>query len=188
MTKEDLAKTESDIKEIFALFKTFVKGQRPSLDIEKVATGETWFGQDALDRHLCDELRTFDDVKLDLFEAGAEVLHCPDSELGAGMCTLWLANGFGCDDYLCATCAYAHWCDATCGYCTGGTELPRVAPSALAPPRPRPTQAHTTRHDTARQLTAASLYVGVLLRTRSSPRAVKKQRLGLVLALGVWVF
>ena len=74
VTKEDLAKTEADIKEIFALFKTFVKGQRPSLDIEKVATGETWFGQDALDRHLCDELRTFDDVKLDLFEAGAEVL------------------------------------------------------------------------------------------------------------------
>ena len=74
VTKEDLAKTESDIKEIFALFKTFVKGQRPELDIEKVATGETWFGQDALDRHLCDELRTFDDVKLDLFEAGAEVL------------------------------------------------------------------------------------------------------------------
>ena len=56
------------------MFKKFVKGQRPSLDIEKVATGETWFGQDALDRHLCDELRTFDDVKLDLFEAGAEVL------------------------------------------------------------------------------------------------------------------
>ena len=74
VTKEDLAKTEADIKEIFALFKRFVKGQRPSLDIEKVATGETWFGQDALDRHLCDELRTFDDVKLDLFEAGAEVL------------------------------------------------------------------------------------------------------------------
>jgi serine protease SohB len=74
VTKEDLAKTEADIKEIFSLFKKFVKGQRPSLDIEKVATGETWFGQDALDRHLCDELRTFDDVKLDLFEAGAEVL------------------------------------------------------------------------------------------------------------------
>ena len=74
VTKEDLAKTESDIKEIFSLFKTFVKGQRPELDIEKVATGETWFGQDALDRHLCDELRTFDDVKLDLFEGGCEVL------------------------------------------------------------------------------------------------------------------
>merc|ERR1711939_1000323 len=61
VTKEDLAKTEADIKEIFSLFK-------------KVVKGETWFGQDALDRHLCDELRTFDDVKLDLFEAGAEVL------------------------------------------------------------------------------------------------------------------
>ena len=27
-----------------------------------------------MDRHLCDELRTFDDVKLDLFEEGCEVL------------------------------------------------------------------------------------------------------------------
>ena len=47
VTKEDLAKTEADIKEIFSLLKKFVKGQRTSLDIEKVATGETWFGQDA---------------------------------------------------------------------------------------------------------------------------------------------
>ena len=35
-----------------------MKENRPSLDIDKVATGETWFGQDALDRNLCDEIRT----------------------------------------------------------------------------------------------------------------------------------
>lgn len=74
VTKEDLEKTTADVKEIFALFKKFVGGQRPKLDIDAVANGATWFGQDALDLHLCDELRTFDDVKLDLCDAGAEVL------------------------------------------------------------------------------------------------------------------
>ena len=74
VTKEDLAKTKKDITEIFDLFKGFVGAQRPTLDIDAVATGETWFGQDALDRNLCDELKTFDDVKLELFERGVEVL------------------------------------------------------------------------------------------------------------------
>ena len=34
-------------------------------DIDVVATGETWFGADALKRGLCDELKTTDDVLLD---------------------------------------------------------------------------------------------------------------------------
>ena len=38
------------------LFKGFVKQNRPNLDIEKVATGETWFGPDALKEGLVDEL------------------------------------------------------------------------------------------------------------------------------------
>jgi len=50
-----------------------VKENRPSLDIDKVATGETWFGQDALDRNLCDEIRTKDDVLLEYVDSGYEV-------------------------------------------------------------------------------------------------------------------
>ncbi|KAH8064817.1 peptidase [Aureococcus anophagefferens] len=44
------------------------------LDIDAVATGETWFGEDALKRRLCDELRTFDDVCLDYYHQGTDVL------------------------------------------------------------------------------------------------------------------
>ena len=74
ITKEDFDKSKRDVKEIFDLFKAFVAAQRPSLDIDAVATGETWFGDDAVERKLCDELKTFDDVVLDLDRAGADVL------------------------------------------------------------------------------------------------------------------
>lgn len=55
------------------LFKAYVKENRPSLDIEKVATGETWFGTDALDRNLCDEIKTVDDVVMEYIDANYTV-------------------------------------------------------------------------------------------------------------------
>jgi signal peptide peptidase SppA len=73
VTKEDIRKSTEDITEIFNLFKGFVKSQRPQLDIENVATGETWFGEDALERGLCDELGTADDVLLDFIDQGYDV-------------------------------------------------------------------------------------------------------------------
>ena len=50
-----------------------MKENRPSLDIETVATGETWVGQDALEKGLCDELATVDDVLVDYVEQGYNV-------------------------------------------------------------------------------------------------------------------
>merc|ERR1712241_573442 len=41
VTKEDVAKQKEDLEEVLVLFKSFVKKNRPSLDIESVATGET---------------------------------------------------------------------------------------------------------------------------------------------------
>ena len=41
-------------------FKEFVAEQRPQLDIERVATGEVWFGKRALEQGLVDELQTSD--------------------------------------------------------------------------------------------------------------------------------
>jgi serine protease SohB len=46
------------------LFKSFVHKNRPNLDLDKVATGEYWYGQDALDLGLVDEIRTSDDYLL----------------------------------------------------------------------------------------------------------------------------
>jgi serine protease SohB len=56
VTKEDFQKSKEDIEGVFNLFRDFVKENRPQLDIEKVATGETWFGTAALERGLCKPL------------------------------------------------------------------------------------------------------------------------------------
>jgi len=73
VTAEDVQKTKEDIEDVFRLFKTFVGENRPQLDLESVATGETWFGKDALDRNLVDELKTSDDLLLELRREGAEI-------------------------------------------------------------------------------------------------------------------
>lgn len=73
VTKEDMQKSEQDIEQIFNLFKGWVEQNRPQLNIEEVATGETWFGPDALEKGLCDEIKTVDDVLLDYVDAGFNV-------------------------------------------------------------------------------------------------------------------
>lgn len=73
VTPQDMKKSKEDIEEVLKLFKAFVKENRPSLDIEKVATGETWFGTDALERNLCDEIKTVDDVVTEYVDAGYNV-------------------------------------------------------------------------------------------------------------------
>jgi len=73
---EDRAKHQADIDRIHELFKTFVKTHRPSLDVEKIATGEIWFGQDALDLGLVDAIGTSDAYVLELMkEHDVFVLH-----------------------------------------------------------------------------------------------------------------
>ncbi len=41
---------------------------RPQVEIDKVATGEHWFGQQALDLALIDEVKTSDDLILAAIE------------------------------------------------------------------------------------------------------------------------
>src|SRR3546814_12942312 len=54
----------SDLEETHALFKRFVAEYRPQLDIDRVATGEHWFGSQALELKLVDQLQTSDDYLL----------------------------------------------------------------------------------------------------------------------------
>ena len=49
-----------ELEQTHVLFKEFVSANRPALDIEKIATGETWYGQRALEVGLIDELQTSD--------------------------------------------------------------------------------------------------------------------------------
>ncbi|CAB9507253.1 Probable protease SohB [Seminavis robusta] len=84
VTPEDFRKSQQDVEQILVLFKQFVHQNRPSLDIEKVATGETWFGEDALELGLTDEIKTADEVLTEFVDGGWDVFEVeykpPDEE------------------------------------------------------------------------------------------------------------
>ena len=73
-TEEGREKFREELNETLLLFKDFVKRMRPSLDIDQVATGEHWYGQQALEKGLVDEINTSDDVILGLMN-GREVVN-----------------------------------------------------------------------------------------------------------------
>ncbi len=60
-TDEGREKFKQDLEQIHQLFKSFVSTYRPALDLETVADGDVWFGQDALEVGLVDEVGQVDD-------------------------------------------------------------------------------------------------------------------------------
>jgi serine protease SohB len=71
-TDKDRKKVQQDLEEIHDLFKAFVSENRPVVDIAAVATGEIWYGRQALGKKLVDELKTSDAFLMELCES-AEV-------------------------------------------------------------------------------------------------------------------
>ncbi|ELQ6224960.1 protease SohB [Cronobacter turicensis] len=61
-TEEGREKFREDLNETHQLFKEFVHSMRPSLDIEAVATGEHWYGVQAQEKGLVDDISTSDDL------------------------------------------------------------------------------------------------------------------------------
>ncbi|RIY34262.1 protease SohB, partial [Psittacicella gerlachiana] len=61
-TPEGKEKFKEELAQTHELFKNFVSKYRPQLDLEKVATGEHWYGQQALALNLVDKLATSDDL------------------------------------------------------------------------------------------------------------------------------
>lgn len=59
-SEEGREKFRQDLDETHQLFKSFVAEMRPNLDIDSVATGEHWYGKQALDKGLIDEISTSD--------------------------------------------------------------------------------------------------------------------------------
>lgn len=59
-TEEGREKFRTQLNETHDLFKDFLRQHRPVLDLTVVATGEYWFGQQALALNLVDELATSD--------------------------------------------------------------------------------------------------------------------------------
>jgi len=60
-TEKGKEKFVEELEETHVLFKDFVNEHRPSLDLDKVATGEHWFGTKALELGLIDTIQTSDD-------------------------------------------------------------------------------------------------------------------------------
>lgn len=61
-TEKGKQKFQQELEETHELFKQFVRDNRPQLDIEKIATGEHWFGKQALELNLIDEISTSDEL------------------------------------------------------------------------------------------------------------------------------
>merc|ERR1712161_176169 len=75
ITQEDLAKSE--------------------VDIEEVATGETWFGPAALEKGLCDDIKTVDDVLLEYVDNNYnvyEVKYDPPPEVPSTLSALFASD------------------------------------------------------------------------------------------------
>ena len=63
-TKDSRQKMQEEVDEAHTLFKNFVALNRPMVDINTLATGETWYGTRALEMRLVDEIMTSDDYLL----------------------------------------------------------------------------------------------------------------------------
>ena len=64
-TDQDREKVQEELEETHQLFKNFIKENRGDVDIEKIATGEHWYGSQAMELKLVDELKTSDDYLSD---------------------------------------------------------------------------------------------------------------------------
>ncbi|WP_405227251.1 protease SohB [Lentisalinibacter sediminis] len=61
-TEEDRDKLRQELEDVHRLFQDAVGRYRPDLDMEKVATGEHWYGTQAIALSLADELATSDEL------------------------------------------------------------------------------------------------------------------------------
>ena len=73
-TEEGREKFVAELEETHELFKTYVSERRPQIDIEKIATGEIWYGSQAKALALVDDVQTSDEylvsriAEADVFE------------------------------------------------------------------------------------------------------------------------
>ena len=72
-TEKARDKFKQELEEVHVLFKNFVQKYRPDMDIAKVATGEHWFGQQALELDLVDDLSTSDDLICKFFKEEKDI-------------------------------------------------------------------------------------------------------------------
>ncbi|NKB31660.1 MAG: protease SohB [Pseudomonadales bacterium] len=72
ITEKGREKVQEDVENIHDIFKHWVKDHRPSIEIDKISTGETWVGTQAKERYMVDEIKTSDECVVEAC-ADAEV-------------------------------------------------------------------------------------------------------------------
>ncbi|MFL0798473.1 MAG: protease SohB [Cellvibrionaceae bacterium] len=60
-TSKARKKFQEDLEDTHVLFKDFVASHRPAVDIHEIATGDVWYGTQALEHKLVDKIQTSDD-------------------------------------------------------------------------------------------------------------------------------
>lgn len=94
-SEADRARRHEQVQQIHDLFKQFVAVHRPRLDLTQVATGEYWYGTQALDLGLVDQLITSDDYLLaardraDIFHLRSHAGRTLRQRLATGAATLF---------------------------------------------------------------------------------------------------
>lgn len=89
ITQKARDKVQEDVDVMHDIFKQWVKDHRPIVDIDKIATGETWVGLQALELKMVDELKTSDECLLeacsdaDVFEVEFEIRKSIQDKLGS---------------------------------------------------------------------------------------------------------
>jgi len=73
ITEEGEEKFKEDLQEVYQLFKDHVSRHRPSIDVDKIATGEHWHAINAKKYGLVDEIKTSEEYLIDNLKM-AEIL------------------------------------------------------------------------------------------------------------------
>ena len=61
ITQKGRDKVQEEVETMHDIFKAWIKEHRPTVEIDKIATGETWVGTQAKERYMVDEIKTSDD-------------------------------------------------------------------------------------------------------------------------------
>jgi serine protease SohB len=68
-TEEGRRKLKEELEDVHLIFKSQIAEHRPQIELDRVATGEHWYGIRALELKLIDELATSDDYLIDAAES-----------------------------------------------------------------------------------------------------------------------
>ena len=91
ITQKGRDKVKEDVEEMHGLFKAWVKDHRPAVEIDSIATGETWVGVQALEKSMIDEIMTSDECivnaceNADVYAVRFEIRRTLSDKLGAAI-------------------------------------------------------------------------------------------------------